>query len=72
MQLNDKIIIHNYTNLSDFEVLILVSEIVIDGKISQTKQGKQYCAVVTFKNGVVITSSRRNNTYTFYVVKGDK
>lgn len=72
MQLNDKIIIHNYTDLSDFEVLILISEVVFEGKLSETKQGKQYCFGITFENNVVVSSTRRNNTYTFYVMKGDK
>ena len=72
MKLNDKIIIHNYTNLSDFKVLKMVSDVVNEGKISKTNQGEQYCFASTFKNGVVVSSTRRNNTYTFYVVEGDK
>lgn len=71
-QLTDKIIIHNYTDLPDNEVLLYIGVVLGQGKISKTKQGEQYCFVTTFKSGIVISSGRKNNTYTFYVERRDK
>jgi hypothetical protein len=63
----NKIIIHNYSDLEDFECISFIRAVISDGKISKTKQGEQYCFATTFKNGIVVNCSRRNNTYTFTV-----
>ena len=66
--MTDKIIIHNYTDLSDYDVLLHVVGVVKEGKVSKTSQGEQYCFVVDFKQ-CYICSSRKGNTYTFRVMK---
>lgn len=66
-ELTDKIIIHNYSDLSDYDVMLYIASVIGKGKISQTSQGEQYCFVTTFKKGITISSGRKNNTYTFYV-----
>lgn len=64
-----KIIIHNNTDLSDEDALIYVTTIVRKGKISKVGDLEQYCFVVSFKNGIVISSGRKNDTYTFWIDK---
>ena len=66
-EITDKIIIHNYSDLSDYEVLLYIAGIVKWGKVSKTSQGEQYCPVMIYKSGITISSGRKNNTYTFYV-----
>lgn len=66
-ELTDKIIIHNYSDLSDYEVLLYIAGVVDGGKVSKTSQGEQYCFVTTYKSGITISSGRKNNTYTFYI-----
>ena len=67
-----KIIIHNYSDLEDYECVSFVRAVISEGKVSETKQGKQYCFFTTFKNGIVVGSSKRNNTYTFTVKREDR
>ena len=63
-----KIIIYNKTELSDEEAITRVLMVIQEGKISQTKRGKQYCLATTFKSGeVVICNKLREDTYTFRV-----
>lgn len=69
MDKNNKLIIHNYTNLSDYEALEYIQLVVGKGKVSDSKYGKQYCYVTTFKNGITVQCTRRNDTYTFYLIK---
>ena len=38
--MKDKIIIHNYTDLSDFEVIDYVGKVINNGKISTTKANR--------------------------------
>ena len=66
-----KIIIHNYSDLDDYGAVSFVRAVISEGKVSKTKQGKQYCAITTFKNGIVVDCTRRNNTYTFRVIRED-
>lgn len=66
-KMKDKIIIHNHSDLEDYEVLLYVAAVVDKGKISKTANGEQYCFVTTFKNGITVCSGRRNNTYTFTI-----
>ena len=65
----DKIIIHNETGLNDITVMKMVQSVIDAGKVSETSQGKQYCFVTTFKNGCIVTSTRKNDTYTFKVYR---
>jgi hypothetical protein len=67
--MKDKIIIHNYTDLPDNEVLLYILPVVEKGKISKRNNLEQYCFVTTFKNGITVCSGRRNNTYTFKIEK---
>lgn len=70
--MKDKIIIHNYTNLSDLEVLDYISRVVANGFLSKTnKNGKQYCFITTFKAGYVVSCDKNKNTYTFKIIKED-
>lgn len=63
-----KFIIYNKTELSDEEAMERVLMVIQEGKISQTKRGKQYCLATTFKSGeVVVCNKLREDTYTFRV-----
>lgn len=66
-KMKSKIIIHNHSDLEDYDVMVYVTTVIKQGKISKTTNGEQYCFVTTFKGGITIYSSRRNNTYTFIV-----
>lgn len=70
--MKDKIIIHNYTDLSDYDILLYINVVIKQGKISKTKQGEQYSFITMFKNGIVVCSGRKNNTYTFYIEQNNK
>ena len=66
-KMKSKIIIHNHSDLSDYDVLLYVNTVIKQGKISKTNEGDQYCFVTTFKGGITVCSGRRNNTYTFII-----
>lgn len=71
---NNKLIIRNYTELSDIEVLSYVISVVKEGRVSETSKGPQYCFHTTFKDniGVSVVKSGKD-TETFYVFKeGDR
>lgn len=67
--MRDKIIIHNYTDLDDLEVMDYIKGVIALGKVSERNGQTQYCFVSTFKNGYTVCSGRRNNTYTFTIEK---
>lgn len=68
-KLTNKLIIRNYTDLDDHSVILRVGRVIQDGKISETKsQGKQYCFITTFTDCEIICN-KRNETYTFYVIR---
>jgi predicted phosphohydrolase len=67
--IKDKLIIRNYTDLEDLEVISYVRTVISEGKISKSKQGEQYSFITTFKSGITISSTRRNNTHTFWIYK---
>lgn len=69
--MKDKIIIHNYTDLPHYIVLNKVNAVIQNGKISETKHGKQYCFVTMFNDNYTVTCTRFRNTYTFKVYKED-
>jgi len=69
--LKNKLIIRNYTNLSDLEVLQLVYNVVKLGKISGSEERKQYCYTSIFdtKKGSVMVDVRLTpkGTNVFYI-----
>lgn len=67
----NKLIIHNQTTLEDSDVLCYIHTVISAGLVSETKQGKQYCFVTTFKGGYTVTCSRRKDTLTFKIFKED-
>ena len=65
-----KLIIHNLTNLSDWDVLHYIIKVVQEGLVSETKNGKQYSFVTTFIDGyTVVASKNKQNTHTFWIYK---
>lgn len=67
--MNNKIIIHNYTDLSDSSVLSYISIIIEAGKVSKTSQGEQYSFITRFITGYAVSCDRKGNTYTFKIFK---
>lgn len=61
-----KYIIYNQTDIPDTAALRYVISVMMEGMISETKQGKQYCFVTTFEH-IVVECTRRNKTFTFVV-----
>lgn len=70
-KMKSKIIIHNYTDFYDFEIMTYISAVISRGKISETSKGKQYCFVSQFPGKVFVSSGRNNDTYTFYIERRD-
>lgn len=64
-----KLIIHNYTDLNDAEVLLFIINVINEGLVSETSKGKQYCFVTKFKNNYVVTCDKIKTGYSFKVVK---
>lgn len=62
-----KMIIYNFTDLSDLEALQHVATVVHVGEISTSHDEKVYCPVTTFRNGNVVYADKRKNTYTFKI-----
>jgi hypothetical protein len=69
MELNNKLIIRNYTNLSDLETLEYITTVIKEGKVSTSRFGDQYCFATSFNSGIVVESTRNKDTYTFYIFK---
>lgn len=71
---NNKLIIRNYTELSDMEVLSYVISVVKEGRVSKTGKGPQYCFHTTFKDNIEVSVVKSGkDTETFYVFKeGDR
>lgn len=70
--MKDKLIIHNYTNLEDLDIIDLVHDVISLGKISKTSKGEQYCFLTVNKIfNVVIDCTKNNNTYTFKIYYND-
>ena len=70
--MKDKIIIHNYTDLSDLEVLDYIFRVVANGFLSETnKNDKQYCFTTVFETGYTVVCDKRGNTHTFKIIKED-
>lgn len=67
--MKNKIIIHNYTDLEDDDLISYIGVVISKGKISKTKQGEQYSFVTIWESGYIVYCDRKNNTYTFKVVK---
>lgn len=64
-----KLIIHNYTDLNDAEVLLFIINVINEGLVSETSKGKQYCFVTKFKNNCVVICDKIKTGYSFKVVK---
>ena len=68
-----KLIIHNLTNLSDWDVLHYIIKVVEEGLVSETENGKQYSFVTTFTNGyTVVANKNKQHTHTFWIYKESK
>lgn len=66
-----RIIINNNTDLSDENVLRYVKDVVSQGKISDTKRGKQYCFCTTYKMGagkLIILATKRGKSDSFNLI----
>jgi len=60
-----KIIIHNNTNRSVFQVMQHVASVMAEGRVSD--EGKSYCAIIKFHDGIMVATRRNKNSDTFYV-----
>ena len=65
--MTDKIIIHNYTKISDSIAIRYILNIIDYGKISNCKYGKTYCFLSRARDKILISCIRKNNTYTFKI-----
>ncbi len=62
------IIYNNDDSIEDYEAVSFIRAVISEGKVSETKRGKQYCFATRFKNGVVVTCNKlREDTFTFRV-----
>ena len=72
MKENCKIIIHNYTELNDLDVMKFVSAVMSEGLISIKNNTPQYCFLTTFENKYVVTCAKNKTGYTFKLYKEDE
>lgn len=49
MEMNNKLIIHNYTDLDDLRVLGYIMKVVEQGKVSECRGKEQYSFISIFK-----------------------
>ena len=54
MAKSNKLIIHNYTDLEDYEALCYIQQVIQTGLISETSKGKQYCFATRINQKQVI------------------
>ena len=66
----EKLIIENSTDLPMVELLNYVKEIILQGKVSKTSKGKQYCFMTQFKDGVVIYADKNKKSDRLIITEG--
>lgn len=68
---HNKLIIHNLSDLSDTDALMLVVQIVSEGRVSGNDL-ESYCYLTTFTNGYAVSANRNAKSDVFKVYrKGD-
>ena len=73
----NKLIIRNYTDLSDEEIMYRILHIISNGYVSKTKaNGEQYCFHTVFgiydDNPLHISVTKKGNTHTFYCYREEE
>lgn len=69
MAKSNKLIIHNYTDLEDYEALCYIQRVIQAGLISETSKGKQYCFATRINQDYIITCDKLKTGYTFRIIK---
>ena len=69
MAKSNKLIIHNYTDLADYEALCYIQQVVPAGLISEPTKGKQYCFATRINQDYIITCDKLKTGYTFRIIK---
>lgn len=69
MAKSDKLIIHNYTDLEDYEALYYIQQVIQTGLISETSKGKQYCFATRINQNYIVICDKLKTGYTFKIVK---
>ena len=69
MAKSDKLIIHNYTDLEDYEALYYIQQVIQTGLISETSKGKQYCFATRINQDYIITCDKLKTGYIFRIIK---
>lgn len=69
MAKSNKLIIHNYTDLEDYEALCYIQQVIQTGLISETSKGKQYCFATRINQNYIVTCDKLKTGYTFKIVK---
>lgn len=67
--IHSKIIIHNYTDCSDEDMLEYVKSVIRMGKVSANN--KKYCYVTDFRDNTTVLAEKQNKkeVYTFKIYK---
>lgn len=65
----ERIIIENRTQIPIDEIMLYVRKVIEGGRVSE--DGKSYCFITTFRDGIVV-SVRRNKNSDRFVVFSDK
>ena len=58
--MKEKLIIENRTDMSMFDILPYVANIILEGRISN--DGTQYCYATTFKDGILVWSGKNKKS----------
>ena len=65
--IKNKIIIRNYTDKTDLDVIEYVNIVISEGKKIKTNGQMKYPLITVFEDGTNVGCNRKNNTNTFYI-----
>lgn len=69
MAKSDKLIIHNYSDLEDYEALYYIQQVIQAGLISETSKGEQYCFATRINKNYIVTCDKLKTGYSFKLIK---
>lgn len=68
----DKLIIENRSKLPMADATEYATEVILQGKISKTSKGEQYCFVTKFAGGITVYADKNKNSDRLIITKEKK
>jgi hypothetical protein len=66
-EMKERIIIENRTKMPIDDAMVYVMHVISQGRVSESKLGKQYCYVTTWKDGTIVYSEKNKASDRFVV-----